>query len=518
MTRQIVRLGIGLMIAYLVLFVQLNRLQFFEAEALQTHPANSRPLVQDFGAPRGEIRAADGTVLARSVEVEDGVIERQREYPLGDLFAEVTGFVSFDAGADGLESQYDDELRGERNALSDGFRELLGGESSTADVVTTLSVDLQQSARDALGERRGSVVALDPRTGEIHAMWSYPSFDPNALADIDNSAAQAARSELLADPDNPLLPRTYREVYFPGSTFKMVTAAAALDEGLASLDQPVFPVATSYTPPLTDRPFGNFGGSTCGGAVGDLIRVSCNSGFAQLAVELLGGDSLIETAEDFGFNDTPPIDLPGAATSVMPSDFGAPLGVDVELSPELAEQFDEAPEPVPLTDNIPALAQSSSGQFDVRATPLQMALVSAAIANGGAVPTPHVVASVIDSQGTIIDEGETDDWRQAMEPATALALRESMVEVVTNGTARSVAIDGIVAGAKTGTAQIGDGVEATHAWVIAFAGDDVNSPEIAVSVLIEADPEVGEQTGGRVAGPVAQEVLEAWVAGGVSDE
>ena len=222
MSRQIIRLGIGLMLAYLVLFAQLNRLQFFSAEALETHPANSRPLVEDFGAPRGEIRAADGTVLARSVDLEEGVVERQREYPLGELFAEVTGFVSFDAGDDGLEAAFDDELRGERNALSDGFRELLGGASTTADVNTTLSVELQEAARDALGERNGSVVALDPRTGEILSLWSYPSYDPNALADVDNSVARVARQNLLADPGNPLLPRTYRAVSYTHLTLPTI--------------------------------------------------------------------------------------------------------------------------------------------------------------------------------------------------------------------------------------------------------------------------------------------------------
>ena len=338
---------------------------------------------------------------------------------------------------------------------------MLGGASSTADVNTTLSVELQEAARDALGERNGSVVALDPRTGEILSLFSYPSYDPNALADVDNSVARDARQSLLADPDNPLLPRTYREVYFPGSTFKMVTAAAALEEEIVTLDVPVFPSADGYTPPLTNRAFGNFGGSTCGGPLRDLIRVSCNSGFAQLAVELLGAPSLVDTAEDFGFNDTPPIELPGAVESVMPTDFGAALGTDVELAPALAEQFDELPEPVALTDNIPVLAQSSSGQFDVRATPLQMALVAAAIANDGDVPSPHVVSSVVDSEGVVLTEGDTDPWRTAIEPETAEALREAMLGVVTDGTGRSLAVDGLVVGAKTGTAQIAESQEAT---------------------------------------------------------
>ena len=290
----------------------------------------------------------------------------------------------------------------------------------------------------------------------------------------------------------------------------MVTAAAVLEEDIVSLDTPVFASADSYTPPLTDRPFGNFAGSTCGGPLVDLIRVSCNSGFAQLAVELLGGERLVATAEDFGFNDVPPIDLPAAAESVMPTDFGASLGTDVELSPDLAAQFDPLPEPVRLTDNIPALAQSSSGQFDVRATPLQMALVAATIANGGDVPRPHVVGSVVDSEGAVIFAADTDPWRNAIGLDTAAELRESMLGVVASGTGQSVAVDGLIVGAKTGTAQIAESQDATHAWVIAFAGDTIEEPSLAVAVLVEADTSLGEQTGGRVAGPIAQELITAW--------
>ena len=245
----------------------------------------------------------------------------------------------------------------------------------------------------------------------------------------------------------------------------------------------------------------------------DLIRVSCNSGFAQLAVELIGGPRLIETAEDFGFNQELPLDLPRPTQSVMPDGFGAPLGTDVELAPELAAQFEEQPEPVPLTDNIPALAQSSSGQFDVRATPLQMALVAAAIANDGDVATPHVVSTVVDSVGTVITEADNEPWRNAIEAETAAALREAMLEVVVSGTGTSMAVDGVVVGAKTGTAQIAESLEATHAWAIAFAGDTLDSPEIAIAVLIEADADIGEQTGGRVAGPVAQALISAWANG-----
>lgn len=513
MNQQIVRLGIGLMIGYAILFAQLNNIQFFGAEELETHPSNSRPLVADFGAPRGEIRAADGTVLAESIELEEGVFERQRSYPTGELFAEVTGFFSFDSGSDGLESTFDSELRGEQNQLSDALRGVLGGEVNTSDIETSLSVALQESARDALGDRRGSVVALDPNTGEVLSLWSYPSYDPNPLASVDTSEARAARGELLADPDDPLLPRTIREVFFPGSTFKVVTAAAALEGNVVELDTPVFDTVTSYTPPLTNNALNNFNGSSCGGPLIEMLARSCNAGFAQLAVELVGADALVDTAEDFGFGDVPPIELPRVVASVVPSDFGADLGTDVEISPSLLAQLDE-PTPVALTDDVPSLAQSAIGQFDVRATPLQMALIAAGVANDGEVPHPHIVTRLIDSEGNVSDVGNRDAWRRAVAPETAAELRDAMVGVVEAGTGQSLQTPGFVVGAKTGTAQVTGDQEATHAWVIAFAGETIDEPEIAIAVIVEADQAAGEQTGGRVAGPVAQQLLQTWLAEG----
>lgn len=499
------------MVAYLVLFAQLNNLQFFRAEGLTTHASNSRPLVADFGAARGEIRAADGTVLARSVDLDDGAFERRREYPTGELFAEVTGFFSFDSGADGLEQTWDEELRGDRNQLEDGLRELLGGESTTADVNTTLSVEIQTAARDALGDRRGSVVVLDPQSGAILSLWSWPSYDPNPLASTVSSEARAARSTLLADPLNPLLPRTTRELFFPGSTFKVVTATAAIEAGVAELDSPVFAEIDSYTPPLTNNPLSNFGEGLCGGPLRDLIRRSCNAGTAQLAVELLGADALVGTAEDFGFGAVPPIELPRVEASIMPDDFGASLGQTVEISPDLLSQLDRIPE-VPLTDDMPSLAQAAVGQFEVKATPLQMALVAAAIANDGEVPNPHVVQTVVDSEGSVVHQADLDPWRRAMSQPTSLEMREAMIGVVESGTAQGLVLDGLTIGAKTGTAQIGASLEETHAWIIAFAGERVDRPSVAIAVIVEADETIGEQTGGRVAGPVALEVLEAWAA------
>lgn len=512
MNRQIRQLGAGLLAAYVVLFAQLNWIQFFNADTYREHPSNSRPLVADFGAPRGEIRAADGTVLASSVELDQGPFDRLREYPLGELFSEVTGFFSFDSGSDGLEQVWDDELRGDRNQLADGLRELLGGDSTTADVTTTLSVELQMAARDALGERRGSVVLLDAQSGAIQALWSWPSYDPNPLASVDTDLARRARQVLLADERSPLLPRTTRELFFPGSSFKVVTASAGLEKRVVTLDEPVFESTTGYVAPLTTNVLSNFAGGSCGGPLRELIRRSCNAGMAQLAVELVGSEALVETAEAYGFNRIPPLGLPGVVASVMPTDFGDRLGTDVEVAPELLAQLDDSFEIVPLTDNAPVLAQAAVGQFEVKATPLQMALVAAAIANDGVVPNPHVVKTVVDSEGAILFRSDLDPWREAVRPSTAAALREAMIAVVESGTGQRLAVEGLVVGGKTGTAQLGSDQEATHAWVIAFAGENADRPDVAIAVIIEADAAIGEQTGGRVAAPVAQQVLAAWAA------
>ena len=197
----------------------------------------------------------------------------------------------------------------------------------------------------------------------------------------------------------------------------------------------------------------------------------------------------------------------------MPSDFGERLGRVVDVDPSLTEQYAASGaelDPVELLDDMPALAQSAIGQFEVKATPLQMALLAAAIANDGEVPKPHVVQSVIDANGETIYRAPLDPWRSAIDRRTASELREAMVAVVESGTGQRLAMEGLVVGAKTGTAQIGADVESTHAWVIAFAGEDPARPEVAIAVIVEADGTLGEQTGGRVAAPVALRVLDVW--------
>ena len=486
MNRQIAKLGIGLLVCYLLLFVQLNRVTVFDAAELRGNPANNREILRDYDGPRGSIATADGVVVARSVATPEGSdFERARSYPEGELFAHVVGYYSLNLGSTGVEDSHNDALAGRTLDLT--FRDmedLFVERDRVGDLTLTLRADAQRVARDLLGEQQGSVVALDPRNGDIFAMWSFPSFDPNVLSSQDFGAANDAFQLLNADPAKPLLPRTYRERFFPGSTFKVVTAAAGLESGEVTEQQPSYETATEYTPPQTNRPLRNFGGSSCGGTLFDILRVSCNTAFAQMSVDV-GAEQMVDAAERFGFNSRPPIDLPNPAVSNFPTDF---------------EQ------------NIPALAQSGLGQNDVSATPLQMALVAAAVANGGSVMTPRVLATVRDDEGTVVDEPDADEWRRAVPEEDAAVLRRAMVGVVEGGTASNLAIAGMEVGGKTGTAQLGTDPPRSHAWIIGFAGPPGGEPTVAVAVIVEGQIGASEQTGGRVAAPIARAVMETVLA------
>lgn len=482
MNAQIRVLGIVLMVLFSALFVQLNNLQVFSAERLNEHPANTRTVVRDFSQPRGAIQTSDGVVIAESVEVDDA-FERQRRYPEAELFAHITGYFSFTFGDDGIERIYNDALTGrDRKVTLDRLGDLLLEKDKTADVTLTVSKTLQQIATDGLAGRKGSVVAIDPRNGAILALADYPSYDPNRLASHNQDEVRKAWADLNADEDRPMLPRTYRERYFPGSSFKVVTAAGALGAGVATLSQPVFPVLTELPLPQTTEPLRNFGGSACGGPLPEALRISCNTAFAQLGVDM-GAPTLAAAANAFGFNEVPPIDLPFGAESVFP-------------------------DPSAFARDIPALAKSAIGQQDVAATPLQMALVAAAIANNGVIMTPHLLAEVRDSQAELLERYDPKPWREAVPPEVARAVRDMMVGVVAAGSGANAQIPGVTVAGKTGTAQTGLGT--SHTWFIAFA--PAEAPRVAVAVMLENQPSANEFTGGALAAPIARDVMAAALA------
>jgi peptidoglycan glycosyltransferase len=487
-----------LLACFSLLFLQLNRVQVLERTSLRDHPENTRALLQDFDRARADIATSDGVMVATSEDATSGQFDLQRVYPEGDLYAHSVGYVAFSQGAEGAERAFEEEITGQTPAQElSNLIDLLDPKPDIGTVVLTLDHGLQQVAKGALAERVGSVVALDPRDGRVLALWSYPSFDPNRLANNDVTTSNEAFIELQGADGNPLRAASFREVRFPGSTFKVIPAAAALDTDAATLTEPVWPAVSEYVAPLTSRGLSNFGGRNCGGDLTDILVLSCNTAFAELAAEELGPEVMINQAEAAGFNQDIPFDLPGGVSSVFPTDYGEQI------------QAPSADEPAGLYENTPRLAQTAIGQNDVSATPLQMALVISAVANDGVVPTPHVLAEVLDPDGRTLSTNAPGPWRQAMQEDTARDLQTALEEAARSGSGSPAAVDGLRVGAKTGTAQLGTDPPRSHAWIVAFAGRPDSEPELAVAVLVESQ-EGDDQTGGRVAGPIARQLFEHW--------
>ena len=400
MNKRIRRLGIFLLACYVALFAMLNYIQVYEADSLNDNEFNARGTLETLRQPRGAVETADGVVVARSVPSNDR-FEFQREYPEGDLFGHITGFFPVNGRATGVEREYNDELAGqtfEQELRS--FADLFIDRERTGNVTLTLRDDVQRVARDQLGQRRGSVVVVDVDTGGIVALWSYPSYNPNPLSSHDVEEARAAFNFL--DPTSgtsPLRASSFQNTFFPGSTFKVVTGSVGVQSGRVTPDAPVYPSVSTYTPPQTTRPLSNFAGEVCGGTLFTILAQSCNTSFAQMGTETLGPDIMVDGVASFGFNQVPPIDLPGAVESRFPVDFA---------------------------DNLPALAQASIGQGDNSATPIQMALVAAAVANDGVMMAPHVMKEIRDGEGAVVDDEPVDVCKQPICAESAATMRQAM--------------------------------------------------------------------------------------------
>jgi peptidoglycan glycosyltransferase len=478
--RAISRVGIAVVVLLLVLAGQLTYLQVVDAKKLKDDKRNSRTFLKDFTRARGQILSAEGAVLAKSVPSDDEY-ERQREYPTGELFAQTVGYQSVVVGSTGVENYYNSTLVGSefKDVRLKDVRDILLDKDQTGTVVLTMRADVQLVAKQALGDQKGSVVVLDPRTGGIIALYSNPSFDPNPLTGHKTKSVQAWYNALNANPENPSLPRAYRERYAPGSTFKIVTSTASIDAGLAPPDR-VFPTRREFLPPQASRPIRNFGGESCGGTLEQSLVESCNSTFAQLGLEL--GENFVPAMQAFGIGSTPPLDVrPGAVESV-----GPPAG-----------SFEQ---------NKPFFSLAGIGQGQVAATPLQMALVGAAVANGGIIMAPHVAGEIRDAEGKTIRTIADEQWKQAMPATTAATVRDYMVQVVEHGTGTAARIPGVTVAGKTGTAECGDNCK-PHAWFVTFA--PAEAPQFVVAVLVEHGGNYGsEATGGRVAAPIAARLLK----------
>jgi penicillin-binding protein A len=487
MNSRIRRLALALLVCYLALFVQLNVLQAGpKRQELAADPRNTRQTVRDFNSPRGPIISADGVVVAQTVPAVDSRYDYQRVYPTGELFSDITGYFTLNYGSTRLERTQNQVLAGRTAAQQlQWVTSLFRNTDTTGAVRTTTRVDLQQVARDALGDREGSVVLLDTRTGAVLAMWSYPTFDPNLIAVHDSQQAGSVIDFYNLNPAKPLLGNAFQERYMPGSAFKVVTTGIALEEGVIDLGSYWEP-EREFLPPQTTRPLGNYRGSLCGGDLTEVFRRSCNTPFARTAVEL-GPERMLAGTEAWGFEEPLPFDLPGAAASTF------------------------APE-IDFSQNLPVLALQGFGQGSVQLVPLHMAMVAAAVANGGIMMQPYVVDATLDHEGRVLERTRPEVWKRPISTETSRILTDLMVEVVNDGTARCCMqlANGEQAAAKTGTAQLNatGEPERSHAWIMAFA--PAEAPRVAVAVILKGtSAEISAGTGGTLAGPVAKQVLDA---------
>jgi peptidoglycan glycosyltransferase len=484
--RQIRLLGAGLMVLFIALFVNLNYLQIVHASSLDSNPLNGTAVVREYTQPRGDIISADGVTLAQSVPSHDA-FKFLRVYPTGPLFAQVTGYFSFIYGSDGAEHSYDKVLTGKKSPFKlptsvQDIKNLLTNTNASQSLTLTVLDKLQTVAQQQLAGRLGSVVALDPKTGAILAMYSNPTFDPNKLATHSTKAAEAAYRAILATPGGPLNSPAYRQTWFPGSTFKIVTASAVYDHQPQLVTQ-AQPQLQALTLPQTNLKLHNFAGEVCGGALPELFKVSCDTGFGQIGLDL-GASSLYSEAHAFGFDQVPPIDLPFAAKSYFPP----------------ASSFAQA---------LPTLAYSAIGQEDVQASPLQMAMAAGAIADQGVIMTPHILDHVTNSQNQTVETYKPSQWLRATSASTAAAVTQLMISVVNSpgGTAPAAAIPGITVAGKTGTAQTGH--RETDDWFAAFA--PAQNPQIAVAVVLPNQGDGTEIQGGTLAAPIARAIIQAYL-------
>lgn len=484
MNAQIRHLTTVVALMFVALMISATSVQFFQAGALNADGRNVRTTYREYGRDRGPIVVA-GEAIASSTPVDD-VYAYQRVYSDGPLYGHATGFFSTAFNnMTGMERAANDVLNGTSSSLLvQRIQDLFTGNQPQGGAVElTLDPVAQEAALAGLGDQRGAVVAVVPETGEILAMVSTPTFDPNALATHSREDAQAALDTLEADEGRPLINRAIAgDQYAPGSTFKVLTAAALLQAGGTTADT-VVSAPTELQLPQSNQVVDNPGGLVCGDGSGQVplieaLRQSCNTTFAQIAMDL-GEDAMREQAEAFGF--------------------GAELAVPLPVTPSR----------YPETASAAELAMTGIGQASVRVTPLQMAMVAAAVANDGVQMRPYLVARELTADLEVVSTTQPSQLRESVSAETARELTRMMREVVATGTGRAAQIDGVTVAGKTGTAEIAAGV-APHAWFIGFAGTDADRPEVAVAVVVENGGREGAgASGATTAAPIARDVMRA---------
>jgi peptidoglycan glycosyltransferase len=473
------RVAISVLVLFTLLIVNVNYIQVVRSEELRADPGNRRVIVEEYDRQRGSI-VVDGTEIAMSVATDDD-LTYLRQYPQGPLYAAVTGYYSYLYGATGIEQTENDVLTGDdarlfTQRLSDIFT---GRDPSGGDVVLTLDPAVQEAAMAGLEGVTGAVVALDPSSGAVLGLASTPTFDPGLLSSHDSAAIRDYAAQLEGADRDPRLNRAISDNYPPGSIFKVIVSAAALSSGDYTPDT-VIPAPDVLTLPGTSTTLQNFGGSRCS-STGEqpliqALTISCNTAFALLGIEV-GEDDLRDMAEAFGMD--------GEGLEIPLETAGSSIG-DIESDA--------------------ALGQTSIGQRDVRMTPLQAAMVAAAVANDGTLMTPYLVDQLRAPDLTVIEQTDPDEFSRPVSPEVADQLTEMMVSVVANGSGRAARIPGIDVAGKTGTAQVAEGVP-DHNWFIGFAPAD--DPQIAVAVFVAN----GGGTGGDVSAPIARQVMQAYLDG-----
>ncbi|MER6167454.1 peptidoglycan D,D-transpeptidase FtsI family protein [Streptomyces violaceorubidus] len=484
MNKPLRRIAIFCGLLVLTLLIRDNWLQYVQADELKEDEHNRRVAIERYATPRGDI-IVDGKAITGHATTE-GDFKYKRTYKDGAMWAPVTGYVSQAFGATQLESIDDGILTGNDDRLF--FRNTLdmitGKKREGGNVVTTLNSAAQKAAYDGLKKQgaKGAVVAIEPSTGKILSMASYPSYDPTAFAGSDTAAGEAwNRLQKKNNPDDPMLNRALREVYPPGSTFKVVTAAAALEHGKYDSADEKTDSPLPWTMPGTTTELKNEGNIPCENAtLREALRVSCNTVFGKLGYDL-GNDEMLETAKKFGFTEEQFVPVRSSASV--------------------------------FSDNMndSQVALSSIGQYNTAATPLQMAMVSSAIANNGTLMKPYMVDELQAPNLDTIEKTDPEEMSKPLSADNAQILQSMMETVVEDGTGTNAKIDGVKVGGKTGTAQHGENNSANpYAWFISYAKADDGSSPVAVAVVIEDENAVRDDiSGGGLAAPIAKNVMEA---------
>jgi penicillin-binding protein A len=479
--RQIVQLFGLFTLLFAILLAFTSRWTVFEANSLENNSANRRPLIEEQKIPRGLIYASDAkTVLAKNVGHGRGENRiYTRTYPTGPTFGHPVGYSYIRNGRRGLEQSRNDDLAGKEDEFASILSGLESRDREGNDVVTNLDVSGTQAAVNALAGRKGAVVAMEPKTGKVRVMVSVPEYNPNLIP--------SDFGQLNRDPNQPLLNRTTQELYPPGSTFKVVTATAALDSGKIT---PNTVIDASSPKTISGVPLSNAGGEQFGPiSATDALTNSVNTYWAQVG-ERIGRDTLVEYMRRYGFYADPKLDYP--------DDQKIPSGIINGKGDYVTDGFD-----------VGRVAIGQGGlEGEVRAGPLQMAEVAATVANGGRLMEPQLTDRIVRKDGRVKERIQPDLQSVVMSPKTADELTNMMSRVVEEGTGTAAALAGIRVAGKTGTAEVGVNREFTQPWFICFA--PVEDPRMAVAVTVERT--TGQ--GGTVAAPIAKSVLEALLGGG----